>query len=136
MCSLGKQLKPKEFLPVSCAYCLIRAAGSWILNQLIPVIANKHLCEDMSELTCNQVFVSRTDDKAGSVGGGCSNPHYRCLDHSSGVGVNTAALAPGPPDPLQEADISKTSIMDEKNKDGEHGLKKRRQGQRRWIDGW
>lgn len=79
--------------------------------------------------------MSRTDDRAGLAGGACTNPHYRYLDHSC-VGINTATLAPGPPDLLQEADISKSSIMDEKNKDGEHGPKKRRQDQRRWISGW
>lgn len=76
-------------------------------------------------MTCNQVFVSGTDDGAGLVGGACTNPDYGCLDHSSAGGINAASLAPGPPDPLQEADISKSSIMDEKNKDGEHGPKKR-----------
>lgn len=63
------------------------------------------------------------------VGGGCITwkPHYRCLDDSSSVGINTTSLAPGPLDPLQEADVSKPSIMDEKKtkplnkKDGDHG---------------
>lgn len=51
-------------------------------------------------------------------------PHYRCFDDSSGEGINTTLLAPEPLDPLQEADVSKPSIMDEKkkkNKDGAHG---------------
>lgn len=43
-----------------------------------------------------------------------SKPYFLCLDDSSGVGINTAWLAPGERGPLQEADISKLSIMDEK----------------------
>ena len=50
-----------------------------------------------------------------------SKPYYLCLDDSSGSGINTGCLAPGARGPLQEADISKLSIMDERRsvrKDG------------------
>lgn len=43
-----------------------------------------------------------------------SKPYYLCLDDSSGAWINTACRAPGAQGPLQEADISKLSIMDEK----------------------
>lgn len=69
--------------------------------------------DEISELICNQVFVSRTDDRTCLVGGGCIKwkPHYLCYDDSCGVGINTTSLAPRLPDPLQEADVSKPSIM-------------------------
>lgn len=95
---------------------------------------------ELSELICNHIFVRRTDNQTCLVGEGCIKwkRHYRCFNDSSGVGINTTLLAPGPPDPLQEADVSKPSIRDEKKKKTRMGswMKEMMTRPQRWLSGW